>query len=193
MLFCAVYVFAGEHTIFRGKCSEYSDSENYQIRYDDKEDIFYFFFSSSSDWSNSINWIHLNRNDLAKLRNIISKYFEWEETAVKNKVMIEKEIPDSRMEQNITWKAGDEWYFANGLTLTFTFSSQTETRHRLVLSSNKVQSTNLLGLFRIKGCYFGKDEAKALYDGISENNITKELDAVKEKVKKKEETESLFK
>ena len=184
------FLFADEHVIFKGKCGEYNDvwktmnDQDYQIRYDDEEEVFYFV---SSDWI-STSWIYLTRNNLAKLRTIFEKYFEWETTAVQNKVKLEKEIPDSKITQRVTWKWGDDWYSATGLVISFTFFSQNETRHQLVLSTNKVSSSNMFIDFNIEGFYFEKDQVRAFYNAISESNITKEL----ETIKKDKATESLF-
>jgi hypothetical protein len=189
MVMCRV-VFPDEHTIFTGKCREYIDAlemfndKDYRIRYDDEDDVFYFV---SSDWISS-SWIDLSRNDLAKLRRTFEKYFEWEAIAVENKVELEKEIPDSEITQRVVWKWGDDWYSSNGLILNFTFFSQSESRHQLILSTNKVGSSNMFIDFSIDGFYFEKEQVRAFYNAILEENITKAL----EDIEKNKAAESLF-
>jgi hypothetical protein len=190
MVLMGSFVFPNEHTIFSGKCGEYNDAwktlndQDYQIRYDDEEDVFYFV---SSDWI-STSWIYLNRTDIAKIRIIFEKYFEWEITAVQNKVKLQREIPDSKIIQRVTWKWGDDWYSANDLILNFTFFSQSETRHQLILATNKVKSSNMFINFSIEGFYFDKEQVRSFYNAISDANITKALDDIK----KNKAAESLF-
>ena len=181
---------ANEHLLFTGKCYEFNDlikefsSEEYAIKYDDKDDIFYL---RTSDWINNA-WIHLTWNDLAKLRMNLEKYFEWEKLAVEKSVKLEKALPNSEISTKVTWKFGDDWYSAWYFTLNFTFYSQNTSRHQLVLTSSKATGSNQFVTYKIDGYYFDKKHVQQLYDAINEEALKKQV----AEIKKNKEAETLF-
>jgi hypothetical protein len=189
MFISCVFLFSEEHIVFRGNCFIYNDiykrlqNQEYQIKYDDSKNVFYFY----SSFFGIKTWIYLNRNNFTKMRTIFEKYFEWEDTAIKNKVTVNRDIPDSRINQSVSWTSGTYWYSSNRLSFAFKLFSQTETRHQLIMSFSQVTSDYLD--YQIDSLYFDKSQVRTLYNAISDTNITKELDAIK---KKKESVDSLF-
>jgi len=189
MVINCVFLFSEEHIIFRGNCLIYNDyyerlqNQEYQIKYDDKENVFYFY----SSFFGIKTWIYLNRNNFTKMRTIFDKYFEWEDTAIKNKVTVNRDIPDSRITQSVSWTSGTYWYSSNRLSFAFKLFSQSETRHQLIMSFSQVTSNYID--YQMDNLYFDKNQVRALYNTISDTNITKELDTIK---KKKGSADSLF-
>ncbi len=181
---------AKEHLFFQGKYGEYNEYsksltlEDYAIKYDDEEDVFYL---RTSDWMNNA-WTFLTRDDLAQLRKNFEKYFEWEKLAVEKQTTIEKEIPDSKINTRVVWEFGDDWYSYKGFTLSFIFFSQDANRHQLVLLSNKATSSNQFVTFQIEGFYFDKSQIQELYDAISEENIEAKI----KEIQNQKDMEDLF-
>lgn len=184
------YVNADEYLLFSGKCGEYNDvwknmnERDYALKYDDENDVFYL---RTADWINNA-WIHLSWNDIAKLRTILEKYFEWEKLAIEKKVKLEKELPNATIATKVTWKYGDDWYSARNFQLSFVFFSQSESRHQLVLMTSKATGSNQFVTYKIDGYYFDSNQVKQFYDALGDN-------AIKEKIKEfknNKEKESLF-
>ena len=191
LLLCAYNVFADEHLLYSGKCYIFndvlktSDDADYAIKYDDEDDV---FFLRIDDWINKA-WIHLTRNDIAKLRKNIEKYFEWEKLAVEKAVKLEKDLPDSTINTEVTWKFGDDWQSAMGLNVYFVFFSQNTTRHQLVLYSSKVTSyKNQFITYKMDDLYFDKNQVQQLYNAIKEETLSKQL----EEIKKNNEIKNIF-
>lgn len=191
LLLCAYNVFADEHLLYSGKCYKFndvlktSDDADYAIKYDDEDDV---FFLRIDDWINKA-WIHLTRNDIAKLRKNIEKYFEWEKLAVEKAVKLEKDLPDSTINTEVTWKFGDDWQSAMGLNVYFVFFSQNTTRHQLVLYSSKATSyKNQFITYKMDDLYFDKNQVQQLYNAIKEETLSKQL----EEIKKNNEIKNIF-
>lgn len=190
-LFASIGVFATEHRLYAGKCYQYNEvmkgliDADYAIKYEDDDDSFYF---QSADWMQTA-WILLSKEDLAKLRANIEKYFEWEKLAVEKEAELNKQLPNSAIVTKVIWNSSDEWYTSNGFSLSFTFLSQSKTNHQFVISSNKVTSTtNEFMDYKLEDCYFSKDQVQALYDTINEEAIEKQI----AEIKKNKEVDSLF-
>lgn len=188
-LICSV--FAGEYTLYSGKCSEYNSifenliDKDFQIRYDDENNQFYFYIS---DWINTA-WIVLSKEDLILMCKNFNKYFEWEKLAIEKSTKLGKELPESKIKTKVVWKFGDEWCNSDGFDLNFMFFSQNTTRHQLVLYSNKVSaSRNQFITYKIDGLYFDLYQVKDFYEALDESK----LDIQIQKIKSDKEIENLF-
>ena len=177
---------ADEYMIFIGNAYTYNDlfqemsESQFGIKYDDEKQIFYFY---TQDYINK-GWIIISEENLIILRNVLNKYLEWEKKAIENKITIEKELPDSNITTKVIWEFGDEWYSSNNLKIKFTFFSQTENIHQLVISSNKTtSSSNEFINFKIDTLYLNKDQIIEFLNGITDEEIKKRIDEIEQKKK----------
>ncbi len=193
MLFLALIgsTYSDELLLFTADAYTYNDvfknlsEAQFAFKYDDKDNVFYLV---TADFL-STGWIVLTKDNLEMLRKTLAKYADWERTAVENKVQIEKEIPDSTIRTKVVWKYGDDWYSANNLLITFVFLSQTDTRHQLVINTNKVKSrSNEFIDYKLDTLYFEKDNVLELIKRIS----IEEIDRAIQQYSKKKEAENLF-
>jgi len=124
-----------------------------------------------------LSFVYISESDIVSLRKTIDKYLEWEALAVEKQVTLEKAIPDSTISGPVVFRFGDDWYSASALELYFSFLSQNENRHQLVINSNKVESrTNSFIDYKIETLYLDKEQVLLFKDGISEEAFTKKLD-----------------
>ncbi|ULQ59688.1 hypothetical protein K7I13_14720 [Brucepastera parasyntrophica] len=183
-LFSAEYDIATVNSLYFDENEGIFVASQFKIIYNDKENSFFFHTEDPL----SEGWVELTTDDLAKMRKALQKFFDWEKTALDNKVILdERSIPDSEIESKVIWRFGDVWFSGDGLKTNFSFFSQTEKRHQLVISSNQIMSPPpLVSDFRLKTFYLDSMDAKALYDGISEDRIQEAV--AKHETKKKIET-----
>ncbi|HOF02173.1 MAG TPA: hypothetical protein PLG34_00560 [Spirochaetota bacterium] len=182
-------IFSDEYAIYISDGYVYNDvwgsltKTQFAIKYDDEEEIFYLY---SQDYLTK-GWIHYSLDDIQTFRNALNKYIEWEKTAIDNKVTIEKNLPISILNSSVSWNYGDEWYFGSGLSTYFSFFSQSEERHQLVIFSNKIESdSNEYIDFKIDPIYLDKNHVISLLEGISEKSMKKVINE-HEKNKKNED------
>jgi hypothetical protein len=154
--------------------------------YDDEE--YAFSFVTQSFMSNGL--MFLNSNDMSKLRDNLNKYLEWEELAITKSVKIEKSLPNSTIKNKVGWSFGDDTYVAMNFELKFTFFSQSESRHQLVISSNNVEAlSNKFIDYKIEPIYLDHIHVTSFLNGVSEANINQLI----EERSKNKEVEELFK
>lgn len=157
--------------------------EELRFKYNDKEDYFYL----KVDQTLGSLWIVITREQLSILRASLSKYLEWELMAVKQKITLNKEIPDSKIITKVSWTYGDNWYYANGFNLHAKFFSSNTKKHEFVLYSNKVNSTsNQFIDIRLDNVYLVKDGVDELLEATSDKFINEKIEAHR-KQKEKEE------
>lgn len=182
-----VSVFASEYLLSTEKCwtfNSYSSTmapAKIEIKYETEIAKGYLFRYDNA-------YYMLSEESLKSLRAVCEKYFEWEEIAIKNEAVIQKEIP-IRIEIMALWTtySGDTCLGVG--ELYFTFFSQSATRHQLVFSSTKINDlTNDYRDHTLENLYFNKSEVESLYKDISEETLKNNLD----KVKKQQDVESLF-
>jgi hypothetical protein len=179
------------YTVFKGACGHYNNldnriyEENYELRsyYNEGE---YFFYSK---YIGGDSWIRLDKEAITILCAICKKYFEWEEKASSEKVKIQKEIPDLVIITDVAWrKSNDALCLGNDLLIKFTFFSQSETRHQLVLDTNEVDSTESINTgwrFKVQ-IYFDKDQVASLQNAISEQHLLEEVPKIRDELEKLE-------
>jgi len=187
-----ISIYGMDTEVLHGYAYEYNsvlkklDRTEYDIKYSGEEET---FFLVTSDIFTK-NWVYLSQNDIELLRKTIEKYFEWEKIAIDNRVKIEKIIPNSKIKTGIIWKTGDNWYKSYNILLDFTFFSQTQTLHQLVISSDKVKSLeNQYIENKISTLYFYKEDVIILYNALKADNI----DMIIKEYNKTKNIEELFK
>lgn len=192
LLTMAGSAIADEYVVYVAKGYTYNEllktltGTQFAIKYDDEEKQFYLNTANIM----TTGWIFLNDDDLKTLRANLAKYLQWEKTARQKGVEIQKVLPNSQITAKVGWKFGDDFYISNGLTVTFTFFSQSKTRHQLVIASNKVYSSgNQFITYKLDSLYLDRDQVVALSKGISPDRIK---NAIKDHEKMKA-NESLFK
>ena len=190
-LFIASSAIGGEHTIFTGQYNQYNTflkklvPKDYKISYEDKENVFYLYMEEFVQDA----WIALGTKEMIQLRGTIEKYFEWEKTAIDNKVTLDKEFPDARIKTKVIWTSGSNAYTSNpsGLTLVFSFFSQNTQRHQFTVESTEARSVhNSYITYKMETMYFDKLQINELYKAISEENLQKQIKAVEEQKKKED-------
>lgn len=193
LVLCLVCVVASsdEYVISLVDCYTYNDvwknldQKQIAFKYDDEADDFYLQVPGMFETA----WIIIHPHQLDSLRAVLKKYFEWEQKAVENAVKIEKDIPDSRIMTDVTWKFGDDWYHGKTLFLYFRFLSQSVTRHQLIIRSDKVNSTsNQFIDYKLETLYLDKDQVLGLAEGIRQDFIDQKI----EEHNKKKKVEDMF-
>jgi len=189
---CFLSVKSEEIIIYLGDANHYNEflsgmsETQFAIKYDTEEKIYYFY---SSDIFNK-GWVKITKLQLESFRQTLKKYLEWNQTALEKEVKIDKELPDSKLDCQVTWKFGDDWYYSNNLKMYFKFFSQTESRHQFIIYSNKVNSSaNEFIDYKIETFYFDIIHVKSLLKGISEEEINNKIN----EHEKQNEVEDLFK
>ena len=136
-------------------------------------------------------WIHFSQKEVESMRGVIDKYQEWSDIASENNTKIEKDIPNGLYRCNVSWNAGDNWYFSSGyMNVNFKIFSQSTKRHQLIISSSKVSSTeNEYIDFKMPTLYLDLAHAEELKQIISQENIEAKLGAYN----KEKANEDLFK
>jgi hypothetical protein len=185
-------LFASSYrSIFRGKCGIANRSSStlikgdYELRsYYNNDEYFFYLNLHRLD-----HWIRLNPDAINILRNVFVKYMEWEEKASTEKIKLEKEIPGSTIIAHVAWKemTVKDLCLGEGLVITCTFFSQTETRHQLIISTNEVGAINSRwGKIKLEGIYLDKEGVAGLQNAISEQNLASEDKKIREEVEKLE-------
>lgn len=172
--------------VFIGNGYNYNDilksmiNTQYLIGYDTEKDEYYFFV----DQSLTKGFIYFQKEDLLRIRSALQKYLAWEKIAIEKEIKITKKIPDSIITGKLCFSYGDDWYFEDKITLTFTFFSQNANRHQLVMESSKIKSSeNKYINFKVDDIYLDHDHVAAFIEGISDDSIKK---AISDKKKEKE-------
>lgn len=174
ILFSSVY--ADEYVIYSGSSYQYNEilkgftSSQFLIKYSDEEKVFYLF---TSDILNK-TWITITENDLEKLRSILNKFIEWEKIAIEKQIIIDKDIPESTIRTEVTWKYGDDWYSNSNFEIYFLALSQNEKRHQLVIHSNKVESSkNEFITSKLDALYLDIEQVISLFNGIGKEQVNR--------------------
>ena len=164
----------------------YSSEVKFYIYYSNDSDIFYF--------KRSDDWIDLTHDDMSKLCRTLKKFLDWEKIAVEKEFEVNKEIPDSTITTNVSFKQSDKQYYAKNLTLKFNFISKNTKKHQLCISADKIEGGEYG--YEIVGYYFDKYEIQQLYNSILEDKLNKTVLEIKDKINKKnkmnEEIDSLL-
>ena len=132
-----------------------------------------------------------NVADLATLISIASpmsaifeKYFKWEKQAVEMKVEIKKSIKQiSNLTAGFTFGSGD-WNIDFSSTIGASFFSQSTTNHQLVLSFEKLQSSdNEYITHNLERIYFSKEQVQEIAKGFDSGYIKSFLEKRKSQLK----------
>ena len=161
--------------------------KSFLVKYNPKESEYYI---KVDDWMNKA-WIHFSQKEVESMRGVIDKYQEWSDIASENNTKIEKDIPNGLYRCNVSWNAGDNWYFSSGyMNVNFKIFSQSTKRHQMIMSSSKVSSTeNEYIDFKMPTLYLDLVHAEELKQIISQENIEAKLGAYN----KEKANEDLFK
>jgi len=89
------------------------------------------------------NSIEINLEKKNEILDIINKYKEWNDQAIKENVKIEKEINKMKIVE-ISWKylSSEDWYGSGRNDIFFKFFSQNTKHHQLLIIFPKVKSYN---------------------------------------------------
>lgn len=129
--------------------------------------------------------------NIKDFRSVCEKFYEWEKIAIDNKAEITKEMPITINTMAMWTHSYDEDRVGMGYgNFKFTFFSQSPTRHQLVISTSDIKDQLSYNLYphTLENLYFNKNDVDFLYKEISEENIQKQLEIVKQK----QDVESLF-
>lgn len=192
LLFSAASAFADVYNVYSGRTHIPYDAgkrfANWDItfKYDDVEKNYYLYTKVSI----YDILILLSENDLEKIRYALTKYKEWVKIAKEHNVEMDKEIPDSSIDTKVFWEHGkDQWHTASGFKLTLKAVSQNLQQHYLVISSNKVISSQSEYInIKLDPLYFNEVNADALLSGLQKEKI----ESVKEEYNKKKAAQDLF-
>ena len=164
-------------------------------RFDEK--LVYFIVDIKKKYTNVEmryeDWIHTYTLDLTiqDRENIllsISKYKEWQEIAISNKVEVEKNINNFKISR-IYWGTSNNFdKIMNKPEITLRIFSQNIERHQLVITSEKLKSEYFTDDLPI--IYLEYDEVIKLEKILSEENISNSI--VKE-IEKTSKVDELFK
>ena len=115
---------------------------------------------------------------------IFEKYFKWEKQAVEMKVEIEKSIKQiSNLTAGFTFGSGD-WNIDFSSTIGASFFSQSTTNHQLVLSFEKLQSSdNEYITHNLERIYFSKEQVQEIAKGFDSGYIKSFLEKRKSQLK----------
>lgn len=133
----------------------------------------------------------LPMENIKDFRSVCEKFYEWEKIAIDNKAEITKEMPITINTMAMWTHSYDEDRVGMGYgNFKFTFFSQSPTRHQLVISTSDIKDQLSYNLYphTLENLYFNKIDVDFLYKEISEENIQKQLEIVKQK----QDVESLF-
>lgn len=187
-------------TIHNGKCGVYNSILNsmidtdYVTQYHENQgfkntlgvsDVLFFAVSTPMGKC----YIPLIGSVLDEFRASVDKYFEWEKIAVQNKVTTNKDIVEINIPV-VLFNFGNETHVAKNLNLTVNMRSISEKEHYMTIATNSPSSTsNQFITFNLDRLFFSKSEAERLRNSIS----IKSVENAKEKLRKKRETDELFK
>ena len=193
LMISTVGVAQDELVLGQVTASEWNDVYNqmteksFLVKYNPKKSKYYI---KVDDWMNKA-WIHFSQKEIESMRSVIEKYQEWNNIASENNTKIEKDIPGGQYRCNVSWNAGDNWYFSSGyMNVNFKIFSQSTKRHQMIMSSSKVSSTeNEYIDFKMPTLYLDLVHAEELKQIISQENIEAKLGAYN----KEKANEVLFK
>jgi hypothetical protein len=183
------------YTIFSGICGYYNHraskifEQQYEIRSYNDDDEYYLFTKYYTEDS----WIRFDIYAIELLRNAISKYIEWEKKATDESVKIHKELPNALFITDVAWCSGDRQSLGNDLVVKFNFLSQSEKRHQMVLTTNKVNATTSSGSgfesFNMD-LYFDKEQVIELQNAVSDEYLSSEKPKLQEDMAKLEKSKN---
>jgi hypothetical protein len=103
-----------------------------------KDNIIQLYFNASI----TRNCLEILPENRIKILEIIKKYKEWNDKATKEKVTLSKMIDN--ITYNLSWCSiyGDDWYHSQNNKMYFSFFSQNNKTHQLVISFNKGKDIN---------------------------------------------------
>ncbi|QXP62078.1 hypothetical protein [Polaribacter sp. HaHaR_3_91] len=191
VLFQISQMFAEQITIYKGEAYHFNEilsamvKTEFSIKYDTEDKIYYFF---SSDFMKK-GWIILKEEQLNQFRLTLEKFNDWEAIAIKNKVELEKEFPNSELNCKVSWYYVNDWYHSTGTKMNFKFFSQSKTRHQFIISSNLVTSnSNQFIEYKLETFYLDKNQVNLFINGISLSSI----EQAKKKAQNNIEAKKLF-
>lgn len=114
---------ADEYVVTKFKClaADGLYEREIDLKYDDKENVYYLFSSSYS----TAYWFILSPEKLEKLRSNLQKVQDWSKLAKENKSSISKELPDSKISIEGIMLTNNDWYTTRwDIPLNFFFVSQ---------------------------------------------------------------------
>lgn len=181
LLFAAGFMAADEYVI--GTVSyydyEYGNVKSFNIKYEDDDKQFYI---QTADWYTTA-WIELSSAQLTALRDSLTKAMDWAKIAEENGSEVKKEIPNSTISSNVTWKSGDSWYKNDswnklGIHMHFVAAGEKgDTVSTLLLIASKVQaSSNKYEKYEFPTMVLLKPNIEGFLEVISEDNIKKVID-----------------
>lgn len=157
-------------------------------------------YNSESDELNI--WVHdsflatvkyqLKLKQREQIREIMSKYEEWRNKAIEERVIIEAKKIGKPIRIPKTWfKLGDDWYKNLGDNyLTYYFVSVDADTHGMIISSYKLESShNRFITYGPANLCLDYEDIQILNDVLAEENIEK----FSEEAKRKEQIENEFK
>lgn len=185
IIFCLLTsaLFAEEIVLGTFGSKKYNDvwkqffSSGMLVRYDiEKSEVLIY-----SDDTLCIPVMILDEVNLMILKEILTKYFEWNKKASTKAVKIEKEI--DRFSCKYFFKYGDDWYRAvDNVVVVFSFFSRTIDTHELVIENSKLTSTaNEFIDCTVDGEYLTYSNVKELQKCLSEDNIKLKISEYKKK------------
>lgn len=190
LFFMVLSVFATEYKFSDIKCWKYNkylerlEPTTIEIKYE-------------TDMSNGIlfkyelTYYLLPMDNIKDFRSVCEKFFEWEKIAIDNKAEITKDIPITIDTLAMWTHSFDEDRLGMGHgNFKFTFFSQSATQHQLVITTSDIKDELSYNIYphTLENLYFNRSDVDSLYKEISEENIKKQLEIVKQK----QDIESLF-
>lgn len=170
-----VVLFVGEGQTYDYTADEFLDTR-YKMIFNTESEEYYFY---TSDSLTSV-WIIFNEDNAGKFRANLSKYKEWEKIAIGNKTKIEKSLPDSQIIGDVRWKNENGVHAGKNIAMGFTFLSQSETWHQLVLTSTTVDSTTNDYIFFLAPIYLASEQVTSMMESFSAESIQAKLDVYSE-------------
>lgn len=189
--FAVSFCFADEYTLGEISVSGslYGMGETVRLKYDDKENTYYLQVSSLM----YLGWIYLSEDQLKTLRATVDKAIEWGKIAESKKLEVSKEIPDSKLTSKVAWRFltdHNNFYFADGLNLKWTFQSTDYGSWYLTFQSSEVSSRqNQFMTYSVDTISMSRLTTEDFKKIISEEGIKK---VKAEHEKKKKEADELF-
>jgi len=135
-------------------------------------------------------FIAFSDDEIKLLRDAISKYKIWRETAIKNEIELQKEINEFEVD-NIFWAMKDSTgYKMTNPSIALIFLSQNTNRHQLVIVAQNLKSDNDIDITQtLPKIYLDYEEVIKLENLLNEENINSTME---EKIKAKQKEDCLF-
>ena len=114
-------IYADEITLGKVDCIKLENGSVYdrecKLRYDGN-----YYLQINSPYT--VSWIEIDQQQLESLRNMMLKFNEWKQIAKENKVDVSKEIPNSKISSNVSWRDGKKFCSSSyKITLSFYFTT----------------------------------------------------------------------